>query len=190
MTAIPLTVLSPVDLSNAMPRLTLEMTIVVQADGAATEAVRRLAGRITAAVAAVASDGVIRPRIVVDAPEPSGGRIGRTSYRMRVVPSSARPGLVLRPLHRTALLDGAPVTLTRREYDLLVFLARHPHQVLSRSQLLRDVWGHEAYLGARTIDVHISRLRQKLAGHGPAIGTVRGVGYRLGDVDRLFVVED
>ncbi|WP_435828460.1 winged helix-turn-helix domain-containing protein [Micromonospora purpureochromogenes] len=79
---------------------------------------------------------------------------------------------------------------TRREYDLLLHLARHPHQVLTRGQLLREVWGYEAYQGARTVDVHVRRVRQKLAGRGPVITTVRGVGYRLDADDRLRVTTD
>lgn len=80
--------------------------------------------------------------------------------------------------------------MTRLEYDLLLFLARHPHQVLTRGQLLSEVWGYEDLCGARTVDVHVRRIRQKLAGHGPIITTVRGVGYRLDAVERLRVMAD
>ncbi|WBB65244.1 winged helix-turn-helix domain-containing protein [Micromonospora sp. WMMD812] len=97
---------------------------------------------------------------------------------------------MLRPSRRTALLDGVAVTMTRREYDLLLFLARHPYQALTRDQLLRDVWGYQACLGGRTVDVHVRRIRQKLAGRGPVITTVHGVGYRLDAPERMRLTTD
>jgi DNA-binding response OmpR family regulator len=71
---------------------------------------------------------------------------------------------------------GVEIALCRREYDLLLFLARHTGQVFTRGQLLDAVW-EDPFTGQRTIDVHIRRLRQKL--DAPLITTVRGVGYRL-----------
>ncbi|GAA5199335.1 hypothetical protein GCM10023322_74740 [Rugosimonospora acidiphila] len=103
----------------------------------------------------------------------------------RLDPGSTPPELILSPDRRTASLDGLAIALTRREFDLLVFLARHPHQVFSRTQLLERVWLCDTGCGERTIDVHVRRLRQKLAGRGPAITTIRGVGYRLDGPDRL-----
>ena len=78
--------------------------------------------------------------------------------RLRVAPGPAEPALVLRPVRRTALLDGAPTAMTRLEYDLLLFPARHPYQVLSRGQLVSEVWGYEDCCGARTVDVHVRRI--------------------------------
>jgi DNA-binding response OmpR family regulator len=75
------------------------------------------------------------------------------------------------------LLDLRP-----REYDLLVFLAGHAGQVLSRETLLEEVWGTADYIDDRTVDVHVHRLRQKLAEIDPTadpIQTERGIGYRL-----------
>ncbi|MGH2867838.1 MAG: winged helix-turn-helix transcriptional regulator, partial [Solirubrobacteraceae bacterium] len=82
---------------------------------------------------------------------------------------------------RVATSDGTPVTLTRLEFDLLQTLAQHPHTVLTRDQLAKNVWNTE-YISGRTIDSHAGRLRSKLnaAGAEPLIQTVRGVGYRLG----------
>jgi two-component system response regulator MtrA len=88
--------------------------------------------------------------------------------------------VVLDPLPRTVLLDGHRLELSRLEYDLLLFLGQHPRQVFSRSQLLSQVWGH-THTGARTIDVHVSRLRTKLGPDRDAITTVYGLGYRLSD---------
>jgi len=84
----------------------------------------------------------------------------------------------------TAELDGVPVMLTRREFELLAFLAASPGRVFSRTELLDRVWG-ESFLGTeRTVDQHVAQLRQRV-GEG-LIDTVRGRGYRLvqpGDTD-------
>jgi DNA-binding response OmpR family regulator len=80
-----------------------------------------------------------------------------------------------------AQLDGNPMDLTYMEYELLKFLASHPGKVFSRETLLSRVWGYEYYGGARTVDVHIRRLRAKLGeSHESLIQTVRSVGYRFG----------
>lgn len=89
-----------------------------------------------------------------------------------------------------AELDGVPLALTRREYDLLLFLAEHPGQVFTRVQLLQTVWQQAFVSGQRTIDVHVRRLRAKLGERGPQIATVRGVGYRLDAPDRVAVIRE
>jgi DNA-binding winged helix-turn-helix (wHTH) protein len=89
---------------------------------------------------------------------------------------------------REAVLSGTALALTRREYDLLLFLALYPGRVFTRPQLLKSVWGHSIISGERTVDVHVRRLRSKLQHLGPTITTVRGIGYRLDDVDRVAVV--
>ncbi|GIH20149.1 winged helix-turn-helix domain-containing protein [Rugosimonospora africana] len=117
-------------------------------------------------------------------------RIGAPALVAVPAPAAAsRPAaeLVLCPDRRTASVDGVAMTLTRREYDLLLFLAENPRQVFSRAQLLDLVWQHEATCGERTVDVHVLRLRRKLHGRGPLITTVRGLGYRLDGADRLSI---
>lgn len=80
-----------------------------------------------------------------------------------------------------AALAGRPLDLTYMEYELLKFLATHPGKVFTREVLLSRVWGYEYYGGARTVDVHIRRLRAKLGEeHASLISTVRSVGYRFG----------
>ncbi len=80
-----------------------------------------------------------------------------------------------------AAVDGHPLDLTYMEYELLKFLAQHPGKVFTRETLLSRVWGYEYYGGARTVDVHIRRLRAKLTEeHSGLIQTVRSVGYRFG----------
>jgi two-component system alkaline phosphatase synthesis response regulator PhoP len=80
-----------------------------------------------------------------------------------------------------AAIGGHPLDLTYMEYELLKFLATHPGKVFTREVLLSRVWGYEYYGGARTVDVHIRRLRAKLTDeHASLIQTVRSVGYRFG----------
>jgi DNA-binding response OmpR family regulator len=80
-----------------------------------------------------------------------------------------------------AAVAGRPLDLTYMEYELLKFLATHPGKVFTRETLLSRVWGYEYYGGARTVDVHIRRLRAKLGEeHANLISTVRSVGYRFG----------
>ncbi|HXH57147.1 response regulator transcription factor [Iamia sp.] len=80
-----------------------------------------------------------------------------------------------------AAIDGRPLDLTYMEYELLKFLAQHPGRVFTRETLLSRVWGYEYYGGARTVDVHVRRLRAKLGEENAGlITTVRSVGYRFG----------
>jgi len=80
-----------------------------------------------------------------------------------------------------AVLDGRHLDLTYMEYELLRFLASNPGQVFTRETLLNRVWGYEYYGGARTVDVHVRRLRAKMGqDYSSLISTIRGVGYRLG----------
>jgi DNA-binding response OmpR family regulator len=79
---------------------------------------------------------------------------------------------------REATIGGKPVSLTPKEFDLLVTFARFPNVVLDREQLLDLVWGTSFY-ALRTVDVHVARLREKLKGSVLRIETVWGTGYRL-----------
>ena len=80
-----------------------------------------------------------------------------------------------------ASIAGRPLDLTYMEYELLKFLAQNPGKVFTREMLLNRVWGYEYYGGARTVDVHVRRLRAKLGEeHAGLIQTVRSVGYRFG----------
>jgi DNA-binding response OmpR family regulator len=77
---------------------------------------------------------------------------------------------------------GSALKLTAREFDLLLFLARHPRRVFSRDQLMSRVWGYEPAFDSGTITVHVRRLREKIEDE-PArpryLETIWGVGYRL-----------
>jgi len=86
--------------------------------------------------------------------------------------------LVIDSAARTADMNGRRLTLTPKEFDLLATMAGFPGVVLDRDQLLDLVWGTSFY-AARTVDVHVARLREKIKGAGVRIETVWGTGYRL-----------
>ena len=77
-------------------------------------------------------------------------------------------------------VDGKQVALTLKEFELLEKLMRNQGIVLTRDQLLTEIWGYDFDGETRTVDVHIRTLRQKLGAKGEIIQTVRGVGYRVG----------
>lgn len=88
--------------------------------------------------------------------------------------------LVLDLANYKVTLAGHAVELTFKEYELLRFLASNPNKVYTREALLNRVWGYDYYGGARTVDVHIRRLRSKIELHGHSfIETIRNVGYRF-----------
>ena len=78
-------------------------------------------------------------------------------------------------------VDGQAVTLTLKEYELLERLMRNRNIVMTRDQLLEDIWGYDFDGETRTVDVHVRTLRHKLGEKGAIIETVRGVGYRIGE---------
>ena len=92
--------------------------------------------------------------------------------------------LTIDPTSREVTLDDTPIALRAREFDLLLTLADHANQVLSRDQLLDLAWGYEYYGQTRTVDVHVAHLRDRLAGSGVEIETVWGRGYKLSVVEQ------
>ena len=89
--------------------------------------------------------------------------------------------LVLDAAARTVTRGEQPIALTRREFDLLECLLRHPDQVLDRATLLADVWGYDFLGGSNVVDVYVRYLREKVDRPfgAESIETVRGAGYRL-----------
>ena len=139
------------------------LTVTISIDGGAPAGRDRVLAALRDLVSAAGADAV--SLLPVDPPPPGP------------VPGA---GLItLEPKPRAAFRRGRLLELSRLEFDLLLFFATHPRQVFTRSQLLAQVWGH-VHTGARTVDVHISRLRTKL-GDPELITTVYGVGYRLAD---------
>ncbi|HVG96416.1 MAG TPA: response regulator transcription factor, partial [Chloroflexota bacterium] len=83
------------------------------------------------------------------------------------------------PARREVTVGGRPVQLRAKEFDLLLALAQEQGRVLTREALLSRVWGYEYFGDSRTVDVHVTWLRDKLSGSTAQIQTVRGLGYKL-----------
>lgn len=111
-------------------------------------------------------------------------RLRHMYYNELTAPSSSvveHAGLRLNLETYQATFGGSPLDLTYMEYELLKYLVQNPGRVFSREVLLSEVWGYEYFGGARTVDVHVRRLRAKLGEeHAHLIETVRSVGYRFG----------
>jgi DNA-binding response OmpR family regulator len=113
-------------------------------------------------------------------------RVRNVLKRAETTPPAAETlsfdGLTLDGRTREVTLDGEPVRLTGKEFDLLHFLASNPREVFSRTQLMDRVWGYEAALDTGTVTVHIRRLRSKIE-RDPStprhLETLWGVGYRF-----------
>jgi DNA-binding response OmpR family regulator len=139
---------------------------------------RRLARAVEDLVRAVAPDVVTQ--ISVEEPV--------TRPRLHAAPEPvAEPEPALDPADpialdrgsRTLTVDGRPVELTRREFDLLAYLKQRRTVALSRRELMNAVWQTGYLAGDRTIDVHVRRLRVKLGRHADRLTTLRGFGYRF-----------
>ena len=86
-------------------------------------------------------------------------------------------GIVIDKAAHIVKIDGKPVELSYKEFELLVFLLDHPGQVFTRAILLEQIWGYDFEGDTRTVDIHIQRLRKKL-GNDVGLATVFGVGYK------------
>ena len=129
-----------------------------------------------------ADDYVVKPF----SPAELVARVDAVLRRVDSSPELEQPiafdGLELDPVARKVRVRGREVELTVREYDLLVFFARHPGQVFSRDQLMDTVWGFSFYTDTSTVTVHVRRLRTKIEQDPSAprwLQTVWGVGYRF-----------
>ena len=106
-------------------------------------------------------------------------RRGEAPARSRSPIIDAGDGIEVDLARREARVNGNPVALATREFDLLAYLAQNQGLALSRQQILDAVWGADWYGDERTVDVHVRQLRKKLGDELP-LATVWGVGYRLG----------
>jgi two-component system alkaline phosphatase synthesis response regulator PhoP len=77
----------------------------------------------------------------------------------------------------TIKVKGREVSLPKKEFELLFFLAQNPNKVFNRDELLQNIWGSDVYVLARTVDVHIRKVREKIG--EDYISTVKGVGYKF-----------
>ena len=73
--------------------------------------------------------------------------------------------------------EGKKITLPKKEFELLAFLAASPHKVFGRDELLQNIWGNDVFVLARTVDVHVRKVREKVGDHH--IQTIKGVGYKF-----------
>ena len=105
--------------------------------------------------------------------------------RLRQIVSESPPtpsGLALDVARRRATFREVPLTLRPKEFDLLAYLASHPGQVFTRETLLAQVWGYDEFVDARTVDVHVRRLRSKIHEIDPEANVIQtewGIGYRF-----------
>jgi two-component system response regulator PrrA len=171
-------------LDVAMPGLNgVEVTRRIRTDGrrlpicilsARDEVDDRVAG-----LAAGADDYVVKPFSIAELAARLHAMI-RLHERSNDAPVTVGE-LVIEPSRRTAARGARALDLTGREFDLLTVLARHPGQVLSRTQLLEQVWGYTWDVDTNVVDVFVGYLRRKLesAGDPRMLHTVRGIGYTL-----------
>lgn len=101
--------------------------------------------------------------------------------------ATRRPAVRIEAAARRVLVHGCALDLTRLEFELLLFLGRHPDVVFDRQTLLTEVWG-SARGGERTVDVHVRKVRSKFGPEPAPITTVRGVGYRFDSSAEVIVV--
>ena len=151
-----------------------DLTVPVLMLSARTSVEDRVTG-----LAAGADDYLVKPFALAEL-------VARLRALLRRVPAPEPRGLSVGPLlvdpaRRRATVDGVPVELTRREFDLVETLARNAGIVLSRERLLELVWGYDFAVDTNVVDVFVSQLRRKLeAGGAPRlVHTVRGIGFCL-----------
>lgn len=101
----------------------------------------------------------------------------RREKKSKSLPKVMAGGLTIDKTSYTVSMDGEQFTLPKKEFELLYFLAQSPNKVFSRDDLLQNIWGTDVYVLARTVDVHIRKVREKI-GDG-YITTVKGVGYKF-----------
>ena len=129
-------------------------------------------------------------RVALDTSEPSPSSVAGAEQAGSMGPTSTSAGgpsegvLVHGPLRidltgRTVYIDGQPVDLTRREFDLLALFVSNPGRAFSRAYLVERLWSDEFEVFDRAVDSHILRLRKKLGNVGSQIVTVWGIGYRF-----------
>ena len=110
-------------------------------------------------------------------------RVGAVLRRQKGGPGDSESieagGIVCNPSSRVVTIDGKPIELSAKEFDLLLYFLKNKGIALSRDTILNAVWNYDYYGDVRTIDTHVKTLRSKLLGKGDCIKTVWGVGYKF-----------
>lgn len=101
----------------------------------------------------------------------------RDSKKKEVINQVTVGDLVIDRTSYTLQINGKEIALPKKEFELLYFLAQHPNKVFDREELLQNIWGSDVYVLARTVDVHIRKVREKIGDE--FIKTVKGVGYKF-----------
>ena len=102
-------------------------------------------------------------------------------------PTLGAGGLVVDPAARRVSVDGRPVELSPKEFDLLLQLVSHPDTAMPRQLLLEAVWGADRPKGERTLDTHIKQIRRAIGPYAGCIATLRGIGYRFDAAPAQFL---
>ena len=116
----------------------------------------------------------VSPRILVARIDAILTRINGESKQVRHC-----DGIEIDEIGRTVTVDGKPIELSLREYELLKYLLDNEKVALSREKILNNVWNYDYYGDSRTIDSHIKKIRHKLGKKGRYIETIRGIGYKF-----------
>ena len=111
----------------------------------------------------------------------------RRAASVPAAPVLGTGGLVVDPAARRVLVDGRPVELSPKEFDLLLQLVSHPGTAMPRHTLLEAVWGPDRPKGERTLDTHIKQVRRAIGPYSGRIVTLRGVGYRFDNTPGCFL---
>ena len=114
------------------------------------------------------------PKILVARVEAIRNRTGKNEKEIKDL-----GGIQIDKEGRTVSVDGKPIELSLREYELLLYLVQNENIALSRDKILNNVWNYDYYGDTRTIDSHVKKIRHKLGKKGKYIKTIRGIGYKF-----------
>ncbi len=119
------------------------------------------------------------PKVLVARVEALLGREGLGSKKERMESS----GIVIDQAAHQVTVDGAPIDLSAKEFELLTYFVENSGRALSREQILNHVWNYDYYGDARTIDTHVKKLRSKMGEKGELIKTIWGLGYKFSPME-------
>ncbi|MCD7904388.1 MAG: response regulator transcription factor [Clostridiales bacterium] len=128
-----------------------------------------------------ADDYITKPFSILELMARVRSLIRRTEETKRAENEIKLGTITIKADSRQVFAEGELITLTFKEYGLLVYLMKNENRVISRDELLREIWGYDYTGETRTIDIHIRTTRQKLKAAGGYIKTIRGMGYKISE---------